>query len=130
MARADRHGRQLLASYYKSARRPVCRSSRARRCAAEDIAMLRSFLLLLAVTAMALPAAAHSHKTKSLEIVHPHTRQTAKDATSARVFMTVKSTDGRPDRRIAATTSRAGKVDLQDAGKGTDAFIVGRDKVM
>jgi copper(I)-binding protein len=84
----------------------------------------------LAATTLALPAAAHSHKTKSLEIVHPHTRATAKDATTARVFMTVKSINGRPDRLVSASTSRAGKVELQDAGKGADAFIVGRDKVM
>jgi periplasmic copper chaperone A len=92
--------------------------------------MLRSFLLVLTATVLALPAAAHSHKTRSLEIIHPHTRETAKDATTARVFMTVKSVNGRPDRLISASTPRAGKIELQDAGKGADAFIAGRDKVM
>ena len=90
--------------------------------------MLRGLLLLLAAAALALPAAAHSHKTKSLEIVHPWTRASAKDATSARVFMTVKSLNGRPDRLVSATTARAGKDDLHDVGKGAAAFSVGRGK--
>jgi copper(I)-binding protein len=90
--------------------------------------MLRSLLLFLAV-ALALPAAAHSHKTKTLEIVHPWTKASAQaDAGSARIFMTVKSLNGRPDRLVGASTSRAGKVELQDAGKGITAFTVGRGK--
>jgi hypothetical protein len=90
--------------------------------------MLRPLLLLVAAAAMMLPAAAHSHKTKSLEIVHPWARASAEGATSARVFMTVKSLDGRPDRLIAASTPRAGKVELHGAGKGAGAFSVGRGK--
>ena len=76
--------------------------------------MLRGLLLLLAAAALALPAAAHSHKTKSLEIVHPWARASTKDATtSARVFMTIKSLNGRPDRLVSASTTRAAKVELQ-----------------
>jgi periplasmic copper chaperone A len=91
--------------------------------------MLRCLLLLLVAAALAPPAAPHSHKTKSLEIVHPWARASAKDATtSARVFMTVKSLSGRPDRLISASTTRAGKVELHDAGKGAAAFSVGRGK--
>ena len=89
--------------------------------------MLRSILLFLAVAALAWPAAAHSHKTKTLEIVHPWTKASA-EAGSARIFMTVKSLNGRPDRLVGASTSRAGKVELQDAGKGATAFTVGRGK--
>jgi copper(I)-binding protein len=82
----------------------------------------------MAAGALALPAAAHSHKTRALEIVHPWTKASAKDAASARVFMTVKSRNGRPDRLIAASTPRAGKVELRDAGKGAHAFSVGKGK--
>jgi copper(I)-binding protein len=82
----------------------------------------------MAAAALALSAAAHSHKTKTLEIVHPWTKPSAKDATSARIFMVVKSADGRPDRLIGASTTRADKVELYDAGKGAAAFTVGRDK--
>jgi periplasmic copper chaperone A len=90
--------------------------------------MLRYALLVLAAAAAALPAAAHSHKTKALEVVHPWTQASAKDATTARIFMTVKSVDGRPDRLVSASTPRGGKVVLDDAGKGTMAFVLGRDK--
>jgi copper(I)-binding protein len=90
--------------------------------------MLRGLLLLLAAAALTLPAAAHSHKTKSLEIVHPWTRASAKDATTTRVFMTVRTLNGRPDRLVSASTTRAGKVELDDAGKGAAAFSVGRGK--
>jgi copper(I)-binding protein len=90
--------------------------------------MLRYALLVLAAAAVAPPAAAHSHKTKSLEVVHPWTPASAKGATTARIFMTVKSLNGRPDRLVSASTPRAGKVALDDAGKGTTAFVLGRDK--
>jgi periplasmic copper chaperone A len=86
--------------------------------------MLRSLLLLVAAAAMMLPAAAHSHKTESLEIVHPWARASAKGATSARVFMIVRSRDGQPDRLIAASTPRAGKVALHAADKGAAVFAV------
>lgn len=91
--------------------------------------MLRYVLFLLAAAAVALPAAAHSHKTRSFEIVHPWTSASAnaKDANTARIFMTVKSVDGRPDRLVSAWT-KGGKVVLDDAGKGGQAFTVGRDK--
>ena len=90
--------------------------------------MLRPLLLLLAAAAMALPAAAHSHKTKTLEIVHPWTKASAKDAASVRIFMTIKSLNGQPDRLVSASTARAATVELQDAGKGATAFIVGNGK--
>jgi copper(I)-binding protein len=90
--------------------------------------MLRYLLVLLAAVALVAPAAGHSHKKKGLEIVHPWTPASAKDATTARVYMTVKSLNGRPDRLVSASTARAGKVTLDDAGTGAAAFIVGRDK--
>jgi|SoiMethySBSTD1v2_1073268.scaffolds.fasta_scaffold1941067_2 copper(I)-binding protein len=92
--------------------------------------MLRHALFLLAAIAVALPAAAHSHKTKSLEVVHPWTSASAKvkDAKTARIFMTVRSVDGRPDRLVSALAPKGGKVVLDDAGKGSQVFVLGRDK--
>ena len=92
--------------------------------------MFRYLVALLVAAAVALPAAAHSHKTKSLEIVHPWTSASAKakDAKTARIFMTVKSVDGRPDRLVSASTPKGGKVMLDEAGKGGQAFVFGRDK--
>jgi copper(I)-binding protein len=88
------------------------------------MAMLRYWLLLLAAVVIALPAGAHSHKRKGLEIVHPWTAQTQQDAATARVFMTIKNGSGRPDRLVSASTPRAGKVELKDAGKGAAAFAI------
>jgi copper(I)-binding protein len=90
--------------------------------------MLRYLLVLLAAVALVAPATGHSHKKKGLEIVHPWTPASARDATTARIYMTVKSLNGRPDRLVSASTTRAGKVALDDAGKGAAAFVVGRDK--
>jgi copper(I)-binding protein len=90
--------------------------------------MLRYLLVLLAAAALAVPAATHSHKKNGLEIVHPWTREQPRDATAPRVFMTVKSLNGRPDRLISASTPRAGKVELDAAGNGPSAFVLGRDK--
>jgi len=85
--------------------------------------MLKYALLLLAATSVALPAAAHSHKAKRLEIVHPHALQTQQGATTARVLMTIKNDGATADRLVSASTPRADKVVLQDAGRGATAFV-------
>jgi periplasmic copper chaperone A len=90
--------------------------------------MHRCLLAVLAAVALAAPAVAHSHKAKGLEIVHPWTRASAKDAATARVFMTIKNGSGRADRLVSATTPRADKVELNDAGKGTAIFAVAKGK--
>ena len=90
--------------------------------------MLRYVLLPLAAAAIALPAAAHSHKTKALEVVHPWTPASAKEANSARIYMTVKTVNGQPDRLVSASAAKGGKVVLDDAGKGNPAFVLGRDR--
>jgi copper(I)-binding protein len=75
--------------------------------------MVRCLVWLLFAAAIVPPAAAHSHKTKSLEIVHPWTPETVqKEATTARVFMTIKNSGRVPDRLISASTPRADKVEL------------------
>jgi copper(I)-binding protein len=81
-------------------------------------------LILLSVAAMAAPAVAHSHKKNGLEIVHPWTQASGKDATSTRVFMTVRNASRAPDRLVSASTPRAEKVELNEAGKGRAAFAV------
>jgi copper(I)-binding protein len=81
-------------------------------------------LILLSAAVLAAPAVAHSHKKNGLEIVHPWTRASATDATSARVFMTVRNAGRGPDRLVSASTPMAGKVQLNEAGKGRAAFVV------
>ncbi|HWE17831.1 MAG TPA: copper chaperone PCu(A)C [Hyphomicrobiaceae bacterium] len=90
--------------------------------------MLRRLLALLLAAAMAAPAAAHSHKKKGLEIVHPWTPAQPDGAGSARVFMIIKNGSGKPDRLLSASTQRADKVELQSAGKGAAAFVVRHGK--
>jgi copper(I)-binding protein len=78
------------------------------------------FCLLLAA-AFVPPATGHSHKKKNLEIVHPWTSETVqKEATTARVFMTIRNSGRLPDRLISASTAHAEKVELatgEDAAK-------------
>jgi copper(I)-binding protein len=90
--------------------------------------MLRYLLVPLAAAALAVPAATHTHKKNGLEIIHPWTRESPGNATPARIFMTVKSLNGRPDRLVSASTPRAGKVELDAAGNGPLAFVLQRGK--
>jgi copper(I)-binding protein len=85
--------------------------------------MLRYLILGAAAVALAAPAATHSHKARGLEIVHPHTRQTPKGTTTARVLMTVRNDGRAADRLVSASTPRATKVELNAVGKGA-AFVV------
>ncbi|HEY7551154.1 MAG TPA: copper chaperone PCu(A)C [Hyphomicrobiaceae bacterium] len=86
--------------------------------------MRRCLPILLSAAVLAAPAAAHSHKKNGLEIVHPWTQASAKDATSARVFMTVRDAGGGSDRLVSASTPSAEKVELNEAGRGRAAFVV------
>jgi copper(I)-binding protein len=86
--------------------------------------MFRYSILLLAAALLVLPASAHSHKSKGLEIVHPWTPASPKGAPTARVFMTIKNDSGKTDRLLSASTPRATRVELNGAGKGATAFTV------
>lgn len=91
-----------------------------------NVALGAGLTALLLAAAIVPPAAAHSHKKKGLEIVHPWTPETVqKDAATARVFMTIKNRGRAPDRLVSASTPRADKVELaavEDAAKdGTSA---------
>jgi copper(I)-binding protein len=90
----------------------------------KDHRMLRYLVAVLAAATLAAPAAPHSHKAKSLEIVHPFTLQTQKGALTARVLMTIKNAGRERDRLVSASTPRAAKVELDNAGWGSAAFII------
>ena len=72
----------------------------------------KAFALAAAVLLLATAAQAHSHKVKSLEIVHPWCIETSDTAGAVSVFMTIKNS-GRPDRLLRAMTSIAGKAELR-----------------
>ncbi len=88
--------------------------------------MMRIRTLALAAVALlvATAAQAHSHKIKSLEIVHPWCIETNDIAHPVSVFMTIKNS-GRPDRLLRATTSIAGKTELRTAGDDKAVASVG-----
>ena len=70
----------------------------------------------LAIPAAALllagSAHAHSHKLKSLEIVHPWCIETTDASKPVAVFMTIRNSARRPDQLLRATTSIAGKAEF------------------
>jgi periplasmic copper chaperone A len=73
-------------------------------------------------------AAAHSHKTKALEIVHPWTPATLnKSVTTTEVFMKIKNRGAAPDRLLGASSTIAAKVELREpesAGAGSASKAV------
>jgi copper(I)-binding protein len=92
--------------------------------------MLRCLLYLLLAAAFAAPAAAHSHKKKNLEIVHPWTPETGgKGATTAQVFMTIRNSGSAPDRLLSASTPRAEKVELSGNAAAQDGKPAARFRV-
>ena len=74
----------------------------------------KTLVLAAAALFVATAAQAHSHKIKSLEIVHPWCIETTDTANPVSVFMTIKNS-GRPDKLLRATTSIAGKTELRAA---------------
>ena len=85
---------------------------------------IRTLALAAAAILFATAAQAHSHKVKSLEIVHPWCIETSDTANPVSVFMTIKNS-GRPDRLLRATASIAGKTELRTAGAGKAVSSVG-----
>jgi hypothetical protein len=89
--------------------------------------MQKPLAILLVTAGLLVPPAAiaHSHKKKNLEIGHPYTMETAKGATTARVFMTIKNSGRSPERLLSASTPRAAKVELAVAdGVSRDAAFI------
>lgn len=78
-------------------------------------------LALAAVTVLAASAAqAHSHKLKTLEIVHPWCIEIEDTAKPVVVSMTIKNAGSKPDRLLRASASNAAKTELR-AGAPPDA---------
>ena len=85
---------------------------------------IKTLALAAAALLFATAAQAHSHKIKSLEIVHPWCIETNDTANPVSVFMTIKNS-GRPDKLLRATTSIAGKAELRTAGDEKTVSSVG-----
>jgi copper(I)-binding protein len=78
-------------------------------------------LAVAAAMLVATAAHAHSHKLKSLEIVHPWCWET-QDATKAvAVYMTIRNSARRADRLLRASTSIADKTELRLSGDDKSA---------
>jgi periplasmic copper chaperone A len=73
----------------------------------------RALLVAAAVALLATPAGAHSHKLKSLEIVHPWCIETHDAAQPVAVYMTIRNSAGRADRLVGATATIARKAELR-----------------
>ena len=80
------------------------------------MSLVRTGVALLASFMLAGSAHAHSHKLKSLEIVHPWCWETAAGTKTVAVYMTIRNSARRPDRLLRATASIAGKAELRAAG--------------
>lgn len=74
---------------------------------------------LLAAIVLTSGAQAHSHKFKSLEIVHPWCWETEAATKTVAVYMTVRNSSRRGDRLVRATASIADKAELRAPGTGT-----------
>ncbi len=73
---------------------------------------LLAILLLAGATLAPSAGLTHSHKRKSLQIVHPYTMEMLKkETTTAQVFMVMKNSGGTPERldfRIDPAGSKGG----------------------
>ena len=83
--------------------------------------LVKTGVALLAGLVLAGSAHGHSHKFKSLEIVHPWCFETTDTAKPVAVFMTIRNAGGRPDRLLRASTSLAAKAELRDGGAAPEA---------
>jgi periplasmic copper chaperone A len=76
---------------------------------------MKTLALAAAAMLVATPAQAHSHKFKTLEIVHPWCIETSDAAKPVIVSMTIRNAGGRPDTLLSAKTSIAAKAELREA---------------
>jgi hypothetical protein len=77
------------------------------------MSLVRGSIALLAGLMLASGAQAHSHKLKSLEIVHPWCWETEAATKTVAVYMTVRNSSRRADRLVRATASIADKAELR-----------------
>ena len=83
--------------------------------------LVKTGVALLAGFMLAGSAHAHSHKFKSLEVVHPWCIETSDAAKPVAVFMTIRNAGGRPDKLLRASTSMAAKAELRNGGAAPGA---------
>lgn len=70
-------------------------------------------------------AFAHGYKQKTIAIVHPWTRESAKDTRKASIGLKIENTSRKADRLLKAESAAAEHVDLQtDAGVALEEGIV------
>src|SRR5215212_6068224 len=78
---------------------------------------LKTFVLAAAIAMLVATAAqAHSHKFKTLEIVHPWCIETSDKTEPVIVSMTIRNAGGRPDKLLSTKTSIAAKAELREGG--------------
>jgi periplasmic copper chaperone A len=76
--------------------------------------MIRTLAIAASLALAASAAQAHSHKLKTLEIVHPWCLETDDAGKPVAVFMTIRNAGGKPDRLLRAAASSAAKAELRD----------------
>jgi copper(I)-binding protein len=75
--------------------------------------MRAAIALLLLAAVLAPPAHAHSHKKRTLEIVHPWTTAMVEErVVNVAVYMKLKNGSRAPERLLSAATPLADKVEL------------------
>jgi copper(I)-binding protein len=79
-----------------------------------QIMTLKTLSLAAAAMLVATGAHAHSHKFKTLEIVHPWCIETNDAAKPVAIYMTIRNAGGRPDKLLRATTTMAAKAELRE----------------
>src|SRR5437660_11728881 len=91
------------------------------------IVTLKTLSLAAAALLVATAAQAHSHKFKTLEIVHPWCIETSDTTAPVIVSMTIRNAGGRPDKLLSAKTSMAGKAELRERGPvpDTEGHVIG-----
>jgi copper(I)-binding protein len=76
--------------------------------------MIRALTLAASLVFAASAAHAHSHKLKTLEIVHPWCLETEDTTKPVVVSMTIKNGGSKPDKLLRASAASAAKTELRD----------------
>ena len=77
---------------------------------------LKSLAIVAAAILWAATAQAHSHKFKTLEIVHPWCIETEDAAKPVVVSMTIRNTGSKPDRLLRVSAPNTAKTELRAGG--------------
>jgi len=74
---------------------------------------MRAFVIAGTTMLLAATAQAHTHKFKTLEIVHPWCVETEDTANSVVVSMTIRNTGSKPDRLLRVSAPNTAKTELR-----------------